>query len=127
MPEYRATRFISTREANTYDFIAENDEEALEALRLGDNLRWSDDADLVESDTPDEVLALDRRKDDGSYETIDDEIELPGHMPYGGPSREFVRNVAKFGGEGAYHDAIETLDKLIREARALCGFDPAQP
>ena len=34
MPEYRATRFINTREADTYDFSAANDQEALEMLLL---------------------------------------------------------------------------------------------
>ncbi len=124
MPEYRATRFINTREAATYHFNAEDDAEARETLLSDDNLDWSGDADLVDCDVPDEVLALDRRKDDGIYETFDDEIELSGQMPYGGPSRNFVRNVAALGEEGAYDDAIETLDKLIAGARALCGSRP---
>ena len=120
MPEYRATRFINTREADTYRFTAENDEAARETLLSGDNLEWSGDADLVDCDVSDEVLALDRRKEDGSYEVIEDEIELPGEMPYGQPSRQFVLNVAALREEGAYDDAIETLEKLIEEARALC-------
>jgi hypothetical protein len=133
MPEYRATRFINTREADTYDFTAENDEAARETLLLSHNLDWSGDADLVDCDVPDEVLALDRRKDDGSYETVDDEIELPGQRPYGQPSRQFVLNVAALGEEGAYDDATESLQKLIEEARALCNVSeptaskPASP
>ncbi len=122
MPEYRATRFINTREADTYRFTAENDQAARETLLLGGNLDWSGDADLVDCDVPDEVLALDRRNENGSYETVEDEIELPGQMPYGQPSRKFVLNVAALGEEGAYDDAIETLEKLIEEARALCNI-----
>jgi hypothetical protein len=121
MAEYRATRFVNTREATTYDFTAASDEEALEILRSGDDLEWSGDADLVDCDVPDETLALDRRRDDGAYETVQDEIELPGQMPYGQPSRQFVLNVAALGEEGAYDDAIETLERLIEQARALCG------
>ena len=122
MPEYRATRFINTREADTYDFTAENDQAARETLLLNGNLEWSGDADLVDCDVADEILALDRRKDDGSYEAVEDEIELPGQMPYGQPSRQFALNVAALGEEGAYDDAIETLEKLIEQARALCGM-----
>ena len=54
--------------------------------------------------------------------SIEDEIELPGEMPYGQPSRQFVLNVAALGEEGAYDDAIETLERLIEEARALCNI-----
>ncbi len=128
MPDYRATRFINTREADTYDFTAENDQAARETLLLGDNLEWSGDADLVDCDVPDEVLALDRRNEDGSYETVEDEIELPGERPYGQPSRDFVLKAAALGEEGAYDDAIETLEKLIDEARALCNLSqPVAP
>ncbi len=121
MPDYRATRFVNTREADTYDFAAENDEAAREILLSGDNLAWSGDADVVDCDFPDEVLALDRRMDDGSYETVDDEIELPGQKPYGAPARDFAWRVAKLAEEGAYNDAVETLARLIEEARGLCG------
>ncbi len=128
MPEYRATRFINTREADTYRFIAESDQAALETLLPGGNIEWSGDADLIECDVPDEVLALDRRNEDGSYETVEDEIELPGQMPYGQSSRQFVLNVAALGEEGAYDDAIETLQRLIEEARALCNLSqPVAP
>ncbi len=128
MPEYRATRFINTREADTYHFTAENDQAAKEMLLSGDSLDWSGDADLIDCDVSDEVLALDRRKEDGSYQVIEDEIELPGQMPYGQPSRQFVLNVAALGEEGAYDDSIETLERLIEDARALCrASQPAAP
>ncbi len=122
MPNYRATRFINTREADTCHFTAENDQAAREVLLSGDNLNWSGDADLIDCDLPEEVLALDRRNEDGSYETVEDEIELPGAMPYASPSRQFVLNVAALAEEGAYDDAIETLERLIEQARALCGM-----
>lgn len=122
MPNYRATRFINTREADTYHFTAANDEEALKVLLSGDDIEWSGDADIIGPDVIDEVLALDRRKEDGRYETVDDEIELPGMLPYGQPSRAFVLNVAALGEEGAYDDAIETLERIIEQARALCSM-----
>ena len=128
MLEYRATRFINTREADTYRFTAENDRAAKEILLSGSALDWSGDADLVDCDVSDEVLALDRCKEDGSYEVIEDEIELPGEMPYGQPSRQFVLNIAALGEEGAYDDAIETLERLIEKARALCNISqPVAP
>ncbi len=120
MPRYRASRFINTREADSYDFSAANGQEALETLLSGDNLAWSGDADLIDCDVPGEILALDRRKNDGSYETVAEEIQLPGQKPYGQPSRDFVWKTAKLGEEGAYSDAIETSAALIEEARALC-------
>ncbi|MGA9765737.1 MAG: hypothetical protein WA384_05910 [Rhodomicrobium sp.] len=122
MPEYRATRFINTREADTYDFTAESDQAARETLLLADNLDWSGDADLVDCDVADEVLALDRRNEDGSYETVEDEIELPAQMPYGVAAKTFVRKVADLAEEGAYDDATQTLIWLIEEAQALCGI-----
>ncbi|MFZ1107845.1 MAG: hypothetical protein WAN43_05820 [Rhodomicrobium sp.] len=123
MPDYRATRLRNTREAETYHFAAKNDEEAREILRLGENLAWSGDADVVEPDVTDEVLALDRRKDEETWEAVDDEIELPGERPYGRASRSFVEHVARFGEEGACDDAVETLEEVIAEARRLCGID----
>ncbi len=122
MPEYRATRFINTREADTYDFTAESDQAARETLLFADNLDWSGDADLVDCDVADEVLALDRRNQDGSYETVEDEIELPGQMPYGAAAKTFVCKVAGLAEEGAYDDATQTLIWLIEEAQALCGI-----
>ena len=122
MPEYRATRFINTREADTYDFTAESDQAARETLLLADNLDWSGDADLVDCDVADEVLALDRRNEDGSYETVEDEIELPCQMPYGAAAKAFVRKVADLADEGAYDDTVQTLIWLIEEAQALCGI-----
>ena len=125
MPEYRATRLINTREADTHHFTAESDQAAREMLLLADNLEWSGDADLVDCDVADEVLALDRRNEDGSYETVEDEIELPGQRPYGAAAKMFVRKVADLAGEGAYDDAIQTLIWLIEEAQALCNVSEA--
>jgi hypothetical protein len=123
MPDYRATRLRNTREAGAYQFSAKDDEEAREVLRLGENLAWSGGADVVETDVADEVLALGRRKEDGTWEAVDDEIALPGERPYGRAARNFVEHVARLGEEGAYDDAIETLEEVIAEARRLCGID----
>ena len=124
MLEYRATRLINTREADTYDFTAANDEEALKLLLSASDIEWGGDADLVDCDCPDEVLALDRRNSDGSYDILHDVIELPGQKPYASPSRDFVLSVAALGEEGAYGNAIDTLEALIEKARALCGHEP---
>jgi hypothetical protein len=131
MPEYRATRFINVRQEDTYQLTAENDEDARKILLSSDNIDWNgNDIDFVIRlcDVNDEILALDRRMDGGAYETVHEEIELPGEMPYGGRSRDFVARVAALGEEGAYDDSIETLDRLIQEARALCASAiPADP
>jgi hypothetical protein len=124
MPGYRATRYMNTREADTCHFTASSDEAARSMLLSGNHPEWSGDADLIDCDAPDEVLALDRRKEDGAYETVADEIQLPGMMPYGQLSREFVVSVAALGEEGAYDNAIDTLEALIEKARALCGKAP---
>jgi hypothetical protein len=121
MPKYRATRLINTRETTTYHFTAQNDRTALGTLLLGDNLNWSSETDLVDCDVTDEILALDRLCKDGTCQTVDEEIELPGERPYGQPSRQFVLNVATLGEEGAYDDAVECLEKLIELARSICG------
>ncbi len=126
MPQYRVTRTHNICEADTCGFSAVNDETALKILLSGRHPLWSGNANLVECDFPDETLSLDRRKNDGSYETIAEQIQLPGQKPYGQPSRDFVWKTAKLGEEGAYSDAIETLQALIEEARALClGSNPA--
>jgi hypothetical protein len=125
MPEYRATRFINTREADTCHFTAASDEAAREFLLSGNIPEWSGDADLIEPDVADEVFALDRNGGNGTYETVDDEIELPGMMPYGQPSRDFVLTVAALSQEGTYDNAIDTLEALIEKARALCNISEA--
>lgn len=126
MPEYRATRFINTREADTCHFTAASDEEARERLLSGNIPEWSGDADLIDCDLPDEVLALDRKQEDGSYEAAGEEIELPGMMPYGQPSRDFTSKIAALAGTDAYNDPLQTLIWLIEEANQLCGRSPAR-
>ena len=123
MPDYRATRLLNTREADTCHFTAASDEEARARLLSGSIPGWSGDAHLVDCDLPGEVFSLDRRIEDGSYDTVDDEIELPGMMPYGRLSRDFVPGVVALGQEGAYSNAIDTLEVLIEKARALCGYE----
>ena len=51
-----------------------------------------------------------------------DEHSLKNQMPYSFEARDFAAKVAALGEEGAYNDAIETLDAVIAEARALCGL-----
>lgn len=127
MPEYRATRCINTREAQTCRFTAHNDEAARDMLRSGNLPDWDDKAELIHCDSTDETLGLDRRNPDRSYDVIIDEIQLPSEMPYSQASRQFVLNVAALAEEGAYDDAIETLEHLIDLARELCATaQPAQ-
>ena len=125
MPDYRATRFINTREADTCHFTAASDEAARELLLSGNIPEWSGDADLIECDLPDEVLSLDRSTGNGAYETVDDEIPLPGMMPYGQLSRDFVLSVAALGEEGAYDNAIDTLEALIEKPARFAATSPA--
>jgi len=127
MPLYRITRILNERSATTYDFEAADDDEALRLLHdetcLDPRLQSSGDADIIDPDALDETRSLDRLED-GAFLLLVDEHCLKSQMPYSAPSREFTAKVARLGEEGAYHDAIKTLDALIAEARALCGIDP---
>ena len=127
MPLYRITRMLNERRATTYDFEAADDDEALRLLHdetcLDPRLQSSGDADIIDPDALDETRSLDRLED-GAFLMLVDEHGLKCQMPYSAPSRDFTAKVAAFGEEGAYHDAIETLDALIAEAPVLCGMDP---
>jgi hypothetical protein len=90
MPEYRATRLINTREADIYDFPAANDEEALKLLLSASNIEWNGDADLVDCDCPDEVLALDRRNSDGTYDSRRELTEALAASPQRSRLKTFV-------------------------------------
>jgi hypothetical protein len=124
MPRYRITRTMNERSARTFDFDAADDAEALRLLHdetgLDARLENSGDADIIDPDALDEIRCLDRFED-GALLILVDELRLKGQMPYSAPSRQFAVKVAELGEEGAYDDAIETLDALIAEARALCG------
>lgn len=144
MPDYRATRCLNTREADTCHFTAQNDEEARQKLLSGDHPEWSGDADLIDCDFPDITLGLDRRNDKGGYDVVVDEIPLPDQKPYGAPARDFVLKVARhllFAESGCVTDRPEgsdpeaaqkdldwliaqdeTLESLITEARVICGL-----
>ena len=127
MPRYRITRSMNERSATTFDFDAADDEEALRLLHdetcLDARLERSDDAGIVDLDILDETRSLDKHED-GALLMLVDELCVESQMPYSAPSREFTAKVASLGEEGAYDDAIETLDALIAEARALCGIEP---
>jgi hypothetical protein len=127
MPRYRITRMLNERSATKYDFDAADDAEALRLLHddtcLDAALESSGDADVIDPDALDETRGLDRFED-GAWLMLVDELSLKSQMPYSTPSRDFAARVARLGGEGAYDDAVETLDELIAEARLLCGLDP---
>jgi len=128
MPRYRITRMLNERSAMKYDFDAADDEEAFRILHtetcLDVLLESSDEADTVDPDALDETRGLDRL-DDGAFVMLVDEHCLKSQMPYSSPARDFAVKVAALGEEGAYTDAIETLDAVITEARALCGTGPS--
>jgi len=128
MPRYRITRMLNERSAMKYDFDAADDEEAFRILHnetcLDTLLEGSDEADTVDPDALDETRGLDRL-DDGAFVMLVDEHCLKSQMPYSSPARDFAAKVAALGEEGAYNDAVETLDAVITEARALCGTGPS--
>ena len=128
MPRYRITRMLNERSAMKYDFDAADDEEALNLLHveacLDTLLEYSGDADVIDLDALDETRGLDRFED-GAWLTLVDVLSLKNQMPYSSPARDFAAKVAALGSEGAYDDALETLDAVIAEARALCGTGPS--
>ena len=128
MPRYRITRMLNERSAMKYDFDAADDEEALRILHneacLDTLLESSGDADVIDPDALDETRGLDRLED-GAWLMLVDVLSLKNQMPYSSPARDFAAKVAALGEEGAYDDAIETLDAVITEARALCGTGPS--
>jgi len=128
MPRYRITRMLNKRSAMKYDFDAADDEEAFRILHnetcLDTLLESSDAADNIDPDALDETRGLDRL-DDGAFVMLVDEHCLKSQMPYSSPARDFAAKVAALGEEGAYTDAIETLDAVITEARVLCGTGPS--
>lgn len=128
MPRYRITRMLNERSAMKYDFDAADDEEAFRILHnetcLDTLLESSNDADTVDPDALDETRGLDRL-DDGAFVMLVDEHCLKSQMPYSSPARDFAAKVAALGSDGAYDDAIETLDAVITEARVLCGTGPS--
>ena len=126
MPRYRITRMLNERSALKYDFDAADDDEAFRILHnetcLDALLESSGDADIVDPDTLDETRGLDRFED-GAFVMLVDEHRLKSQTPYSSQARDFAAKIAALGEEGAYDDAIETLDAVIAEARALCGLD----
>ena len=125
MPRYRITRMLNERTATPYDFDAADDEEALRLLHsetsLDTLLESSGEPENIDPDALDETRGLDRFED-GAFVMLVDELRLKSGMPYSGGARDFAARVAALGDEGAYNDAIETLESVIAEARILCGL-----
>ena len=125
MPHYRIVRMQNERSATNFEFDAAGDEEAFRLLRdetcLDALLESSSEPDSIEPDVYDEIRGLDRLED-GAFVMLVDEHCLKNQMPYSFEARDFAAKVAALGEEGAYTDAIETLDAVIAEARALCGL-----
>ena len=128
MPRYRIVRMQNERSATKFEFDAADDEEAFRLLHdetdLAALLDTGGDSDAFEPDVYDEIRGLDRLEA-GAFVMLVDEHCLKSQMPYSSPARDFAAKVAALGEEGAYNDAIETLDAVITEARALCGTGPS--
>jgi len=126
MPRYRIVRMQNERSATKFEFDAAGDEEAFRLLQdetcLDALLESSSEPDSIEPDVYDEIRGLDRLED-GAFVILVEEHGLKNQMPYSIEAREFAAKVAALGEEGAYTDAIEALDAVIAEARALCGLD----
>jgi hypothetical protein len=126
MPRYLITRILNERSAKTFDFEAADDEEALRLLHdetcLDARLEHPGGTSVILSGILDETRGLDKFED-GALLMLVDELSLKSQMPYSAASRDFAAKVAALGKEGAWHDAIETLEALIAEARALCGIE----
>ena len=127
MPRYRITRMVNERTALKFDFDAADDAEAMRLLHdetcLDARLGSSGDADIIDPDALlDETRCLDKFED-GALLILVNGLRLKSQMPYSAAARDFAAKVAALGAEGAYDDAIETLEALIAEARALCGIE----
>ena len=126
MPHYRIVRMQNERSATTFEFDAAGDEEAFRLLHdetcLDALLQSSSEPDSIEPDVYDEIRGLDRLED-GAFFMLVDEHCLKNQMPYSFEARDFAAKVAALGEDGAYTDAIDALDAVIAEARALCGLD----
>lgn len=130
MPLYIARRWFATRARYKTEFEAESDEAAKAHLAT---INWPDQeyqssADLEDEDI-DEDATIELQNAEGDYtEYVIEFGEVPEARPYSWDARQFAQNVAAmsrygdgpgFCGTGA--DAIDTLNKLIQEARKLCG------
>ncbi len=122
MPEYVATLAHNERHYSKFEFVAADDEKALAYLQECEKagcIPWEPDNETEDADALDPVLMLDRcGGKGGTREAVADEILLPGWVYYGDLKR-FAERVAALAKEGAYDDAIETLDAVIREASGL--------
>ena len=111
-----------------FDAVSDDQaKEILTTLNEASEMEWEscEDSDCDPA-AYDETLMLEKWSGDWSDATagwaaVAEEIVLPSQMPYSGHAIVFVNKVAALRKEGAYHDAIETLEVLIREANKLCG------
>ena len=128
MPEYVATLAQNERHYSKFEFVAADDEKALAYLRQCQEagcIPWEPDTETGESDALDPILMLNHCTGRGAQrEGVADEMRLPGFVYYGDLKR-FAERVAALTKEGAYDDAIETLDDVIREACDLLAGETA--
>jgi len=130
MPEYTADRWFATRAAYRVKFEAEDDEAAKAHLATID---WTVDgeylssANLDDEDIDDDALISLQREDEHDDYIFDNE-PVTEARPYGWDAKQFAQNVAamtRYGDGPGFHgtgaDAIDTLNRLIQEARKICG------
>jgi hypothetical protein len=108
MPDYVATL--------ASEFQAAGDGDARRVLRereTAGSIPWGANGDTAEADVREPIMWLDQRIEGSRQrEEVEDEIHLPGVLNYQ-DAAAFVKKVAALSEEGAYENAIETLDRLI--------------
>ena len=128
MPEYVATLARNERHYSQLEFEARDDGTALAYLRQcyrRQIIPWEPDTETGDADALDPILMLNHCTGRGAQrEGVADEMRLPGFVYYGDLKR-FAERVAALAKEGAYDDAIETLDDVIREACDLLAGETA--
>ncbi len=124
IPDYVATLASNQRAYQTWEFQAANDDEARRFLwerEKAGAIPWDSDGDIADADVLEPIMWLDRRiAGSRQREDVEDEIHFPGVLYYQ-DAAAFVKKVAALSEDGAYENAIETLDRLILEASTLLG------
>jgi len=122
MPFYRVTLAENTRCYRKHDPIeAATPEAAADMARELGAWTQTEFGDTADAEEP--TFFVDECDEDGGRlpngKTLD--LDYPGYV-YKADLEQFARKIAALSQEGAYDDAIETLDDLIREASVMLGI-----
>ena len=124
-PQYMALRSSNRRETEYMLFRADSDEtavqEILEREAAGDTDWNGVEDDNGIADAPDVEISV-RRREDGKWRAIASGVRVAEDRPYTDDARALARELAALAKEGAYDDAVEKLDEMIRKARRICGL-----